>query len=103
MKKYIHDDGTVDRIVVSFSIQDSSACAMLAYCYAYMADLLKNEEYKNLAEKMRHKLKLVTRRNGIVDFSQGDTHGIGFYSEKLCIVPAAQGFTIAADELLNNL
>lgn len=103
MKKYIHDDGTVDRIVVSFSIQDSSACAMLAYCYAYMADLLKNEEYKNLAEKMRRKLKFVTRRNGIVDFSQGDTHGIGFYSEKLCIVPAAQGFTIAADELLNNL
>lgn len=103
MKKYIHDDGTVDRIVVSFSIQDSSACAMLAYCYAYMAELLKNDEYKKLAEKMIQKLKCVTRRNGIVDFSQGDTHGIGFYSEKLCIVPAAQGFAIAADEILNTL
>lgn len=103
MKKYIHEDGTVDRIVLSFSIQDSSACAMLSYCYAYMAKLLKNEEYKAISEKMREKLKSVTRRNGTVDFSQGDTHGIGFYSEKLCIVPAAQGFTIAADNLLNEL
>ena len=56
-----------------------------------------------ISEKMREKLKSVTRRNGTVDFSQGDTHGIGFYSEKLCIVPAAQGFTIAADNLLNEL
>lgn len=102
LKKYIHDDGTVDRIVISFSTQDSSACAMLAYCYAYLADLLKNEEYKELALKMREKLRSVTRRNGIVDFSQGDTHGIGFYSEKLCIVPAAQGFAIAADNILNK-
>lgn len=100
MKKYIHDDGTVDRIVVSYSIQDSSACAMLAYCYAYMAELLKNDEYNTLARKMREKLKRFTRRNGIIDFSQGDTHGIGFYSERLCVVPAAQGFAIAADNIL---
>lgn len=103
MKKYIHEDGTVDRIVISFSIQDSSACAMLSYCYAYMAKLLKNDEYKELSERMREKLKSVTRRNGIVDFSQGDTHGIGFYSEKLCIVPATQGFAIAADNILNEI
>ena len=101
MKNYIHEDGTVDRIVVSYSIQDSSACAMLAYCYAYMAELLKNDGYKELAMKMRDKLKSVTRRSGIIDFSQGDTHGIGFYSERLCIVPAAQGFAISADNLLN--
>lgn len=100
MKKYIHDDGTVDRIVVSYSIQDSSACAMLAYCYAYMGDLLENDEYKSLAKKMREKLKTVTRRSGVVDFCQGDTHGIGFYSERLCVVPAAQGFAIAADNIL---
>lgn len=102
MKKYIRDDGTVERIVVSKSAQDSSACAMLAYCYAYMAELTKNDAYKQLAEKMIRKLRSVTRRNGIVDFSQGDTHGIGFYSEKLCIVPAAQGFAIAAEETANR-
>lgn len=102
LKKYIHDDGTVDRMVLNFSIPDSSACAMLAYCYAYMSDLLKNEEYKSLAIKMKEKLRSVTRRSGIVDLSQGDTHGIGFYSEKMCVVPAAQGFAIAASELLDK-
>lgn len=100
VKKYVHEDGTVDRMLFIDSIQDSSACAMLAYCYAYIADLTENDEYKSLATKMREKLCTVTRRNGVVDFSQGDTHGIGFYSEKVCVVPAAQGFTIALDELL---
>lgn len=102
IKGYIHDDGTVDRMVLNFSIPDSSACAMLAYCYSYMADLLKNDEYKNLAIKMKEKLRSVTRRSGIVDLSQGDTHGIGFYSEKLCVVPAAQGFAIATSEILGR-
>lgn len=102
IKAYVHEDGTVDRILLSHSVQDSSACAMLAYCYAYMGQLIKNDEYKNLAIKMREKLRSVTRRNGTVDFSQGDTHGIGFYSEKLCIVPAAQGFAIATNEILTK-
>lgn len=102
LKKYIHEDGTVDRIVLCFSVQDSSACAMLAYCYAYMAELLDNDEYKKLAKKMTEKIRTVTRRNGVIDFAQGDTHGIGFYSEKLCVVPAAQGFAIAANEILQR-
>lgn len=102
VKKYIKEDGTVERMLFNSSLQDSSACAMLAYCYAYMAELLKNEEYKALAAKMREKLRSVTRRNGIVDFSQGDTHGIGFYSEKLCVVPAAQGFMVALNEMLGK-
>ena len=99
---YIQDDGTVNRMLFSPSAQDSSACAMLAYCYAYISDLTGNESFKALALKMREKLRSVTRRNGVVDFSQGDTHGIGFYSSRLCIVPAAQGFAITVNELLNH-
>lgn len=101
VKKYVHEDGTVDRMIFINSIQDSSACAMLAYCYAYIADLTGSDEYKSLAVKMREKLRTVTRRNGVVDFSQGDTHGIGFYSEKVSVVPATQGFAIVLDELLD--
>lgn len=102
VKKYIAEDGTVNRMIFSFSDQDSSACAMLCYCYAYIGKLTENGEYKSLAIKMREKLRTVTRRDGVVDFSQGDTHGIGFYSERLCVVPAAQGFAIAADEMIES-
>lgn len=101
-KKYIYEDGTVCRMLFNKSDQDSSACAMLAYCFACIGKLTANEEYKALAVKMREKLMSVTLRSGIVDFSQGDTHSIGFYSERLCIVPAAQGFAIAADEMIES-
>ncbi len=100
VKGYIYEDGTVSRMLFCKSDQDSSACAMLAYCYAFIGKLIENEEYKALAVKMRDKLRSVTLRNGVVDFSQGDTHSIGFYSERLCVVPAAQGFAIAADEMI---
>lgn len=41
-------------------------------------------------------LKTVTRRNGAVDFSQGDTKGIGVYSQEFNILPFTQGFALKA-------
>lgn len=102
MEKHITQGGAVKRMVLTESLQDSSASAMLAYCYAYMYGITQKDEYYNNAKKITEYLKFVTRRSGLIDFAQGDTMGIGYYSPKLCVVPASQGFALAAIEELNK-
>ena len=99
-KKYICDDGSVGRMLLQQSLSDSSASAMLAYCYAYMFTLTHKNEYKDNAEKIIGYLKTATRRDGVIDYSQGDTMGIGYYSSNFSVVPAAQGFAVAAAEII---
>lgn len=96
MEKYVGDNGAVKRIVLMESLSDSSASAMLAYCYAYLYSITDKEDYREMAEKVTGYLMTVTRRNGVIDFSQGDTKGIGFYSTKYSVIPATQGFALAA-------
>ncbi|WP_342042513.1 glycoside hydrolase family 88 protein [Bacillus sp. OTU2372] len=47
-------------------------------------------------------LMKVTRRNGEVDFSQGDTKDIGVYSSLFNILPFTQGFCIRMINLMKN-
>ena len=99
-EKHISDNGAVNRMMLNESLPDSSATAMFAYCFSYMYMLTKKENYRDRATEMLGFLKSVTRRNGVIDFSQGDTMGIGYYSSGLSVVPAAQGFVLAAAELI---
>ncbi|MFD0961407.1 glycoside hydrolase family 88 protein [Paenibacillus chungangensis] len=46
------------------------------------------------AERASVYLMGVTRRNGVIDFSQGDTKDIGVYSTHFSILPFTQGFAI---------
>ena len=99
-EKHVSDNGAIGRMMLTESLPDSSATAMLAYCFSYMYALTKKENYRDRAVQMLSFLKSVTRRNGVIDFSQGDTMGIGYYSSGLSVVPAAQGFAAAAAELI---
>ena len=99
-KKNICDDGSISRMVLNTSLSDSSASAMFAYCYAYLYSLTKKEEYRDNTIRILNYLKRVTRRDGVIDFSQGDTMGIGYYSSGYSVVPAAQGFALAAAEII---
>ena len=54
------------------------------------------------ADKAIGYLMGVTRRNGAVDFSQGDTKDIGVYSTLFDILPFTQGFCIRLINLRNN-
>lgn len=100
--KYISESGSVNRMVLNSSLQDSSASAMLAYSFAYMYTLTNKIAYRENDERIISYLKTATRRNGVIDYSQGDTMGIGYYSPNLSVVPAAQGFAIAAAEIINK-
>ncbi len=96
MKNYQREDGAFTRMIFTPSLEDSSAGAMLAYCFAYISKLTENDELEDCCKKMLRHLKSCTRRNGVIDYAQGDTMGIGFYSDSLRVVPAAQGFAVAA-------
>lgn len=96
VKSYQRSDGSFDRMFFTSSLEDSSAAAMLAHCFAVLYELTENEEYKSASEKTLEHLMTRTRRNGVIDYAQGDTMGIGFYSDSLRVVPATQGFAVVA-------
>ena len=96
IKVYQREDGAFARMIFTESLEDSSAGAMLAYCFAYAYKLTGNDSFKTACTDTLKHLKTCTRRNGVIDYSQGDTMGIGFYSSELRVVPAAQGFAVAA-------
>ncbi|MFH5186067.1 glycoside hydrolase family 88 protein [Paenibacillus sp. TAB 01] len=74
---------------------DSSATAMLGW-FLWNASRIRgiSEECQEGARKAIGYLMKVTRRNGAVDFSQGDTKDIGVYSMLFNIMPFTQGFSI---------
>lgn len=45
----------------------------------------------------------VTRRNGIIDFSQGDTKDIGVYSQLFDKMPFTQGLAIRSINKYKNM
>jgi unsaturated rhamnogalacturonyl hydrolase len=74
---------------------DSSATAVLGWFLLNAAKLdnISSECLKSAEKAIRYLMK-VTRRNGAVDFSQGDTKDIGVYSMLFNILPFSQGFCI---------
>ena len=102
VKKYQGNNGSFGRILLTSSLEDSSAATMIAYCYSFMWTLTKNDDYRKVTQRVMEHLRGCTRRNGVIDYSQGDTRGIGFYSGSLSVVPAAQGFAVAA-MLMGNI
>ena len=95
-------DGAFDRTVLNCSGADSSATAMLAYFLAYAGKVTGEKKYISAAEKAMGYIFSSTRKDGTVDYSQGDTIGIGFYSTASIVVPAAQGFALRAYLMLKE-
>ena len=74
---------------------DSSATATLAWFYTIASEIPEIKIQCVLAkEKCLKYLQSVTRRDGTIDFSQGDTKGIGVYSMNFDRLPFTQGFVL---------
>ncbi len=100
--KYQCGNGAFDRNLLCFSGEDSSATAMIAMALAYAGKLTGKRDYSKAARRAIEYIFTVTRRDGTVDYSQGDTMGIGFYSQASIVVPAAQGFALRAYYILEE-
>ncbi len=88
------ENGAWDRQVFFMSSGESSATAMLAWFMKKMYEIDAEERFVQSYKKAMAYLRSATRHSGMVDFAQGDTKGVGFYSAKLDVMPAVQGFTI---------
>jgi unsaturated rhamnogalacturonyl hydrolase len=80
---------------------DSSTTSTLAWFFL-RASKIENIAQECLActDKALDYLVKVTRRNGEIDFSQGDTKDIGVYSILFNILPFTQGFSIRTISLV---
>jgi len=58
--------------------------------------IFNNDLAGESAQKALTFLMANTRQDGLVDFSQGDTSGIGFYSTGLIPLPMATAFCLRA-------
>lgn len=77
------------------SRMDSSSTATLAWFFSNASTIDSISNDCNLAkEKALNYLKSVTRRDGAIDFSQGDTKAIGVHSNEFNILPFTQGFCL---------
>ncbi len=84
-----NEDGSFNSLIgVADSRHESSSTAMIG-------GLLCRMGYRKEAEKCLSYLMSVTRRNGEVDFAQGDTMGICNYSQRFEPMPAAQAFALS--------
>lgn len=75
--------------------KDSSTTATLAWFLLNASEITDISKDCILGyEKAIKYLMGVTRRSGVIDFSQGDTKDIGVYSQLFDILPFTQGFSI---------
>lgn len=74
---------------------DSSTAATLAWFLVNASTIESiSSECKSAKENALQYLQKVTRRKGAIDFSQGDTKGIGVHSQRFAILPFTQGFVL---------
>lgn len=92
--KYQSANGSWCRQVLARDVSESSATAMIGCFMAVLSRQTDELRYRESAERAMQFIMSATRRNGIVDYAQGDTMGIGFYSKRLDKMPAVQGFSL---------
>jgi len=91
-----NDNGSWNWLITNRQSQfDSSATATLAWFFAKAKAITSIADKSEQAKvKALHYLKQVTRRDGVVDFSQGDTKSIGVHSQHFDVLPFTQGFCL---------
>jgi unsaturated rhamnogalacturonyl hydrolase len=82
-------------VMNSHAITDSSATATLLWFLSNAAKIndIRSDCEKSCLSATTYLMK-VTRRDGAIDLSQGDTKGIGIYSREFNILPFTQGFAL---------
>lgn len=93
-QKFQTDTGGFSSVLPSKNNMESSITAIAAYYYSRCYEIFHDEHYNNISQKCILALMRNTRRNGEIDFSQGDTKGIGIYSQQYDIMPFTQGMAL---------
>ena len=73
---------------------DSSGTALIGLLMIAAYEYTRIDMFLECAKRCEKALMAATRRDGIVDFCQGDTIGIGNYSQTFSLMPFAQGMAL---------
>ena len=94
--QFQHENGSWNWLILNKQSQaDSSTTATLAWFLANASSISELSAVATASkEKALNYLQKVTRRTGAIDFSQGDTKGIGVHSQEFDILPFTQGFCL---------
>ena len=82
---------------------ETSGTILIGLLFLKAFEITQNTEFIAAALKVEKYLMSITRRDGALDFCQGDTYGIGYYSKIYSIMPFAQGFSILFTQELNKI
>lgn len=80
---------------------ESSGTALCGILFVRAYQLSLEPAFLKAAFASEKALMKATRRNGAIDYAQGDTKGIGFYSRTFDIMPFAQGMGLYLSKILN--
>lgn len=92
--KYQHEDGSFYTILQGGGQYDSSVTAVMAYFYRKCSVVFDDRKYGEIADRCIARLMKVTMKDGAIDQCQGDTHGIGIFSQVFDVMPFVQGILL---------
>lgn len=96
-----NDGGFGSMIFNKYSNYESSGTALIGLLMLRSYEVSKNKTFLDSAFNIEQKLITSTRRTGELDYCQGDTKGIGYYSHTFSIMPFAQGIALKLSKELN--
>ena len=81
---------------------ESSGTALIGLLMLNAYRISTDSRFLEVAFRAEKQLMKATRRTGAIDFCQGDTKGIGYYSTTFSIMPFAQGMALKLSKELNK-
>ena len=81
---------------------ESSGTALIGLLFVKAYEFSNDSKYLVIAKTIERSLMRITRRNGAIDYAQGDSKGISFYSRIFTVIPFAQGMTLYLSKCLNH-
>lgn len=82
---------------------ESSATALIGLLFLQAFQITHEQQFIIAAKKAEAALMTATRRNGALDYCQGDTYGIGYYSQVFSVMPFAQGMALKLSKGLDSV
>lgn len=83
------------------SSNESSGTTLIGLLMLNAYRINSDQRFLEAAFQIEEQLMRMTRRSGAIDFCQGDTKGIGYYSTTFSVMPFAQGLALKLSKDLN--
>lgn len=81
---------------------ESTGTVLIGLLFVSAYQITHDKRFLESAFRVENALMKVTRRNGALDNCQGDTYGIGYYSQIFSVMPFAQGLTLKLSKELDQ-